>query len=73
MPVRFGRHTLHEGEAALLLRRTGAVALIRGPARVRLCGSKLVKVKKEVAGPDEYIEVTDKTGIRITMPGPCSL
>jgi hypothetical protein len=33
----------------------------------------LVKVKKEVAGVDEYIDVMCGTGARIVLRGPCSL
>ena len=71
--VLYGTRTVRESEAALVTRRGGAVRMVVGPARVRLFLSSLVKVKKEVAGPDEYIEVTDRSGIRIVMPGPCSM
>ena len=72
MPL-FKLKTIEEGSAALVRNHLGEARLVTGPARLTLWRSKVEMLQLHYAGEGQYLEVNQRTGPRLCLPGPIQL
>ena len=72
MPL-FKLKTIEEGSAALVRNHLGEARLVNGPARLTLWRSKVEMLQLHYAGEGQYLEVNQRTGPRLCLPGPIQL
>lgn len=71
--VLFGFKTVRAGEQALIWNHLGEARLLVGPARVTLWRSRLERLAHHYADENEYLEVNQKAGPRLCLPGPVQM
>jgi len=65
--------TIEEGSAALVRNHLGEARLVNGPARLTLWRSKVEMLQVHYAGEGQYLEVNQRAGPRLCLPGPKQL
>ena len=65
--------TIDDGEAALVRNHLGEARLVTGPARLNLWRSKVQMLALHYAGEGQYLEVNQRAGPRLCLPGPVQL
>ena len=65
--------TIDEGEAGLVRNHLGEARLVTGPARLTLWRSKVQMLALHYAGEGQYLEINQRTGPRLCLPGPLQL
>ena len=71
--VSFGKRTVKDGEAVAVWNRLGTHHQVVGPRLVRLFFSTIVFLDKRIAGPNEYLVVTNVNGTVEHIRGPIAL
>jgi hypothetical protein len=71
--VSFGKRTVKDGEAVAVWNRLGVHREVVGPRLVRLFFSTIVFLDKRIAGPNEYLVVTNVDGTVEHIRGPTTL
>ena len=65
--------TIDEGEAALVRSHLGEARAVHGPARLTLWRSTVEMLQLHFAGEGQYLEVNQRAGPRLCLPGPVQL
>lgn len=72
MPL-FGLKTVHQGEQVLVRNHRGEARVVEGPSRLTLWRSRVERMESRFASEGEYLQVNQRAGPRLCIPGPAQL